>query len=208
MLEPDRAEFAADPFGYSALAWHQWDFAQALAGMKSDAKDFPDAVDLKSPVLWLSQAHALSEAAVAIFKTRPSWETMPLPVRGICDSQFCAAGIMLVGYSLEICLKGTLILTKGIAAYTSEEKKFQHHNLERLAVHVPGLSEKDKVILRVLTNFTEWAGRYPDPGTARTSRIEEIFTLSERHQIAGRDLFDLARRVMAHVHRIVDDLKI
>lgn len=205
MLEPERDRFAADPFGYSALAWHKWGTAQTLAGFSVDPKAFPSSTDLKAPVLWLAQAHALSEAAVVILRKEPTWESMPMSVRGICDSQYCAAGLMLVGYSLEICLKGLLILAKGVENYTSEEKQFQHHKLERLAEQVPNLTAKEKAILHALTQFTEWAGRYPDPGSGRDAKIEEVFTLAEQHQITAKDLFVLANQVMRHAGAVVNE---
>jgi|SRR5882672_2161438 len=205
MLEPDRTKFAADPFGYSALAWHKWGTARTVARYSADPKAFPASADLKSPIFWLTQAHALTEAAKAVFDKQPGWETMPLPVRSMCDSQYCAAGIMLVGYSLEICLKGLLILTKGVASYTKDERQFQHHKLDLLAAQILSLSDKDKAILRVLTHFTEWAGRYPDPGAGRDAKVEEIFSVSEQFQVAGRDLFALAARVMKHTQVVVNE---
>lgn len=205
MLEPDRSQFGADPFGYSALAWHKWGTAQTIAGFPVAPQAFPTSGDLKEPILWLSHAHALSQAAVAVIKTEPTWGNMPPSVRGICDSQHCAAGLMLVGYSLEICLKGLLILAKGVETYTAEEKQFQHHKLERLADQVPNLTAKDKAILRLLTHFTEWAGRYPDPGTGRDAKVEEVFTLAEKYQIAAKDLFSLATRVMNHTTTVVSE---
>lgn len=203
MLSPDRKAFAADPFGYGALAWQKWGTAQTVAGFPVEIDRKPTREDLKSPVLWLAQAHALSEAASAVLRTEPSWEAMPVLMRGVCDCQFCATGLMLVGYSLEICLKAMLILTKGIDAYISEERNFKHHKLERLAEHVPNLSEKDRIILRLLTHFVEWAGRYPDPGSSREGDAEEILSLSEHHQIAGRDLFGLSARVMQHTQAVI-----
>jgi hypothetical protein len=111
---------------------------------------------------------------------------------------------MLVGYSLEICLKAMLILTKGVEAYTSSEKRYLHHRLEELAEFIPDLDAKDKAILRVLTQFTTWAGRYPDPGSGREDNAEAIFALSERHQVAARDLFALAARVMNHSQKLTN----
>lgn len=204
MHKPDRAMFAADPFGYSMLAYYNWHTSLAVAGFSVVPKAFPTSTDLKSPIFWLTQAHALSEAAGAVFKHQSTWKSMPLSVRSMCDSQYCAAGLMLVGYSLEICLKGLLILTKGVERYTNEEKQFQHHKLDRLAELVPDLTEKDKATLRILTHFIEWAGRYPDPGASRDAKVEEIYLLSEQHQIAARDLFGLAARVMKHASVVVN----
>jgi hypothetical protein len=205
MHEPNRSQFGVDPFGYSALAWHKWGTAQTMAGFPVAPQAFPTSGDLKTPILWLTHAHALSQAAIAVIKTEPTWEHMPLGVRSACDSQYCAAGLMLVGYSLEICLKGLLILAKGAETYTAEEKQFQHHKLEKLAEQVPNLTAKDKAILRVLTHFTEWAGRYPDPGTGRDAKVEEVFTLAEKYRVTAKDLFALAARVMNHTSTVVNE---
>lgn len=195
-LAPDRKRFAADPLGYGALAWHQWELAQFIATGVGESRPVPGAKDLKNPILWLTQAHALSLAAQAVFAYEPTWETMPVWVHGTCDSQYCGAGLMLVGYSLEVCLKAMLILRYGVDTYTEDEKKYQHHNLERLAEFIPDLSPKDKAILRALTHYIEWAGRYPDPGTRRVGKFEEVFALAETFQVSAADLFKLAARVM------------
>lgn len=204
--QPDRKKFAADPLGYSAFAWHRWGMAQTMAGGEVDISKAPTAEDLKSPVLWLTQAHALAEAARVVLQSEPGFESMPLPVRGMCDSQYCAVGLMLVGYSLEVCLKGMLILRKGVAAYLQDEKSHRHHDLVELADFIDWLNDKDKAILQALTHFTIWAGRYPDPGSRHLEDAEEIFTLAEHHQIAARDLLVLAGKVMAHASKVVADL--
>ncbi|MGV3570844.1 MAG: hypothetical protein ACO1PB_09605 [Ramlibacter sp.] len=111
---------------------------------------------------------------------------------------------MLVGYSLEICLKGMLILRKGVDAYTAEERSHKHHDLVRLADFVPDLSEKDKATLKLLSYYLVWAGRYPDPGSGREDQSQAIFALSERHQISGKDMFAVAERVMGYVRTIVE----
>lgn len=197
-LAPDRKRFAADPLGYGALAWHQWELAQFIATGVGESRPAPDAKDLKNPILWLTQAHALSVAAQAVFAHEPNWDVMPVWVHGACDSQYCGAGLMLVGYSLEVCLKAMLILRCGLDKYTEDEKQYQHHNLERLAEFVPELSPKDKAILRALTHYIEWAGRYPDPGTRRVGKFEEVFALAETFQVAAKDLLELVARVMQH----------
>lgn len=89
-----------------------------------------------------------------------------------------------------------LIIRKGIDTFTADERQFRHHRLEELASLVPDLSKKDRAILRLLTDFVMWAGRYPDPGSGRETAAETIFTTSEEHHIAAGDVFDLARRVM------------
>jgi hypothetical protein len=115
---------------------------------------------------------------------------------------------MLVGYSLEVCLKGMLIIQKGIDDYTNEEKFYRHHRLVELADFLPDLSEKDKAILKALTHFTLWAGRYPDPGSGRVKDSEERFQLAETYKISGKDLFELAARVMKHMTHIVEEGKL
>ena len=203
---PNRDDFGKDPFGYSALAWHKWGTASTLAGFPVDLSQPPTSEDLKNPVLWLTQAHAMSEAARIVVQNRPDLSHLPDFLKGLCDSQYCAVALMLVGYSLEICLKGMMIIKKGIAVYKSEEKKHQHHRLDKLADFVPDLSAKDKATLQVLTHFVLWAGRYPDPGSGREDNAEEIFRLSEKHQIAAKDLFNLAGRVMGYARQVTATL--
>lgn len=202
-LLPDREKFAADPFGYGASAWHRWSLACELHGFPVDLENTPSSPDLKSPVLWLAHAHAVSEAAAVVLQSQPKFESMPDMVKGVCDSQYCAAGLMLVGYSLETCLKAMLIVRKGVDVYSQEEKSYHHHRLEDLAALVPGLGSKDKAILRALTHFVTWAGRYPDPGSQREGRLDDVFRSTEKHQITARDLFSLAWRVMGHAREVV-----
>lgn len=203
---PDRENFGRDPFGYSALAWHRWCAASTLAGFPVNMLRTPTSDDLKNPVLWLTQAHAMTEAAVVLIRNEPNLSHLPNYLKGQCDSQYCAVALMLVGYSLEICLKGMLIIKKGIEVYKAEERKHQHHRLQKLAEFIPDLSEKDIATLQVLSHFVSWAGRYPDPGSGREDNAEEIFKLSEKHKIAAKDLFKLAARVMGHVKKVTEEL--
>lgn len=201
---PNRKGFEADPIGYSALAWHKWGMAQTLAGFPVDISKSPSSEDLKSPILWLTQAHAMAESARIVLQNNPNLEHLPIYTKGVCDCQYCAVGLMLVGYSLEVCLKAMLIMQNGIAAYTADEKSYRHHNLVELSKFVPGLSEKDQAVLRALTLFTYWAGRYPDPGSGRLKESEEIFSLAENHKITAKELFDLAARVMRYSGQLVE----
>ena len=203
---PNRDGFGKDPFGYSALAWHKWGMAQTLAGFEVDITKPPTKEDLKSPVLWLAQAHAMSEAARVVIQTTPNLEHLPIYTKGVCDCQYCAVGLMLVGYSLEICLKAMLIMKKGIQVYINEEKKHKHHNLEKLGEVIPNLNTKDKAILLALSHFVLWAGRYPDPGSGREGKAEEIFTISEKHQISAKELFELSARIMGYSQHVANSL--
>lgn len=205
-LLPNRDDFGKDPFGYSALAWHKWGAACTLAGFPVDLSRPPTSEDLKNPVLWLTQAHAMSEAARILIQNQPELSHLPNNLKGLCDCQYCAVALMLVGYSLEICLKAILIMKKGIDVYKSEEKKHQHHRLEKLAEFVPDLSAKDKAILQILTHFVMWAGRYPDPGSGREDNAEEIYSLSEKHKIVAKELFMVAARVMGYARQVTESL--
>lgn len=205
LIGPSKDGFERDPFGYGALAWHKWAIAQNLAGHFVDLEAGPIEENLKSPLLWLSHAHAMSEAARVLLQGSPNLESIPESVRGACHCQYHAVALMLVGYSLEICLKAMLIIKKGIAAYQAEEKKHRHHNLGKLASFIPGLTVKDQATLQALSHFVRWAGRYPDPGFGNFSQAEEIFTLSEGHQVSAKELFTLAARIMAHSGSVISE---
>jgi len=205
-LEPNRKTFEADPLGYSALAWHRWGLVQSIAGFPVDLNRPPTNEDLNSPVLWMTQAYAMADAAMNVLRNNPNFDHISANLSGIFDSQYCAVGLMLVAYSLEISLKAMLIINKGIAAYLSEEKKYRHHRLEKLAEFVPGLNAKDIATLRALTHFSMWAGRYPDPGSGREKHSQEIFDIAEQNQITANDLFKLAAKIMGHIQYIVEEL--
>jgi hypothetical protein len=138
-----------------------------------------------------------------VVRSEPNLDRLPIPTRGVCHSQYFAVALMLVGYSLEICLKGMLILQKGIEAYMAEEKAHRHHNLQKLAEFIPDLTAKDQATLKLLTQFVVWAGRYPDPGSGRERQNDGIFSLSEHHQISAKDLFATSARIMGHIQRMV-----
>lgn len=205
-LRPDRDGFGKDPFGYSALARHKWGMASTAAGFPVDITKPATSEELKNPILWMSQAHALSEAAVAVLRKEQEFEIIPFPVRSACDSQYCAVGLMLVGYSLEICLKSIIIIRKGIDGYREVEGKVRHHRLHDLAKFIPDLTKKEVAILRGLTHFVYWAGRYPDPGSGREDDAEAIFEISEKYKISAHDLFKLSAKVMNHAYKETEGL--
>lgn len=204
-IKPDRNRFGIDPFGYSALARDQWGMANELAGFPTDISKPATSAELKNPILWLAQAHALGQAAIAVLSKEQDFEVMPFAIRGSCDSQYCAAGLMLVGYSLEICLKAMIITRDGVEAYTNAAKDHAHHRLHDLAAFIPELSKKDIAILRGLSFFVTWAGRYPDPGEKRIKQAEEIHRLSQKHQISAGDVFALANKVMGYAKVVIDE---
>lgn len=203
-LHPDPSGFEADPFGYSALAWHKWGLLLTANGFPTDISKQPTAEDLKNPILWLSHAHSLSEAAVCLIRNAPKFDSFPVNLRTICHSQYHAVALMLVGYSLEVCLKAMILLRLGPEEFTKQEKNHFHHRLQDLADFIPDLSAKELAILKGLTHFVIWAGRYPDPGTKRTRDAIDVFDIAEKHQINAKDLFRLAAKVMKHVQEIVE----
>lgn len=203
-LQPNPDGFSADPLGYSALAWHKWGLLATANGSPVDITMPPTIADLKNPVLWLSHAHALSEAALHLVKSPPNFDSFPPELRTICHSQYHAVALMLVGYSLEVCLKAMILLRLGIDEFTKQEKDHFHHKLEELSNFIPNLDNKDRAILRGLSHFVAWAGRYPDPGSKRVSNAVDIFEISEKFEISAKDLFSLSTRIMRHVQTVVE----
>lgn len=205
-IKPNRKAFETDPFGYSALGRHRWGLIKEMAGFPIDISKPATTEELKDPILWLTQVEALTQAAILIIKNEPDFKNMPDNMRGICDGQFCAAGLMLIGYSLEISLKAMLIMQKGISSYIEEEKNYYHHRLHKLVNFIPDLSTKDKVILELLTHYIYWAGRYPDPGFDKEKDAEQIFNLAEQHQVTLKEVFTLAAKISGHAKKIADEL--
>ncbi|TQO96790.1 hypothetical protein FLM11_17295 [Vibrio cholerae] len=202
-LEYSRENFGVDPFGYSAQAFYQFGVVKALHGIPVNFDAAPTSEDLKNPILWLAHAEALTQAAITLIKTEPKFENMPFEIRAICDSQYCAVTLMLIGYSLEISLKSMMIMSHGISGYIEIEKKHRHHRLHELSQFIPTLNRKEKAILRLLTHFVYWAGRYPDPGSGREDDATEIFELSETYRITGSDLLRLSAKVMQYTKQVV-----
>lgn len=204
-VAPNPKGFDQDPIGYSALAWHKWGMAQTMAGIDVDISKPPVAEDLKSPVLWMTQAHALSEAAVNVLRGEPNLDNLTIYTKGVCHCQYHAVALMLVGLSLEISLKAMLIVKEGIKEFTEKEKKRRHHRLPELGEFIPDLTKKDKAILECLTHYIYWAGKYPDPGSGREGDAVSVFEISEEHEISAKQLFQLASRVMAYTEVVVNE---
>jgi hypothetical protein len=202
---PDPRGFEVDPIGYSALAWHKWGLAQTMAGFPVDISKPPTAIDLKSPTLWLTQAHALSEAAINVLGSEPNLDHLTVYTKGVCHCQYHAVALMLVGLSLEICLKAMLIVREGIEKFTTKESERRHHRLQALSEFIPELSDKDRAILECLTHFIYWAGKYPDPGSGREKDAVAVFDLSEKYEISAKQLFELISRVMGYAKTVVDE---
>ena len=99
-----------------------------------------------------------------------------------------------------------LIMKHGVGVYSEEEKKYRTHRLDELAKFIPDLSSKDLDILRILSYYAYWAGRYPDPGSGREAEIESIFSVSQHHQVTAAELMRLASRVMAYAQQFTGAL--
>ena len=204
-LGPEPEAFGKDPFGYSMLGWHKWGLAQEHAGFPVDLSQGPKGKDLKSPVLWLSHTQALSTAAISLIQNQPDLENLPEDMRGVAHCQYHAVALMLVGYSLESCLKAMIIIRLGVDAYQETEKKHRHHKLRRLADFIPDLSDREKAVLDGLTHFTEWAGRYPDPGFGNVGHAKAVFGISENFQISAKDLFEVAAKVSSYTAVVLSE---
>lgn len=90
-IKPNKERFETDPFSYSALGRMRWGILTELAGFDHiDLAKPATTEELKNPVLWLTQAEALSKAATIIIKSEPEFENLPDNMRGICDGQFKA----------------------------------------------------------------------------------------------------------------------
>ena len=203
-IAPSKGAFVADPLGYGSLAWHKWALVQNMAGFPVDLEKGPSSNDLKSPILWLTHAHAMSKAAATLLKEDPPFDSLPDSIRGISHCQYFGIALMLVGYSLEVCLKAMIIINIGEAEYIANEEQHRHHRLNELADFIPELTDKDIAILKGLSHYVRWAGRYPDPGFGKVARAEEIFTLAEKNQITAHDIITLASRIMNHTSHIVN----
>ena len=146
----------------------------------------------------------MSTAAATLLKEDPIFDALPDSMQGISHCQYFGIALMLVGYSLEVCLKAMIIINIGEAEYIANEKKHQHHRLNELAEFIPDLSDKDKAILKALSHYVRWAGRYPDPGFGKEYRAEEIFTLAEKNKITAHDIMTLSTRIMSYTKHVVD----
>lgn len=151
----------------------------------------------------MTQAHALSEAAVSVLARQPNLERMTIFTRGVCHCQYHAVVLMLVGLSLEISLKAMLIIREDIEEFTAKEKERRNHRLADLSDFVPGLTEKDRGILEWLTHFIYWARKYPDPGSGREKDATSVFNISDKYEISAKQLFDLASRLMGYARVVI-----
>lgn len=199
-----RKMFSDDPFGYSTLAFQQWRLLLAKSGVTHDYVPEPSEKDLMSPVLWICHAQALADAARTLVETKPS-NDLPEGFHEICHSQFHAIAIMLVAYSIETCLKALLILNAGVDEFISQEHAYKTHNLQRLADFIPDLTSKERAILQNLTHFSEWAGRYPTPGSTKLCKYSEIDAISRKHRITAGDTFSLASKIFGVAMAELDD---
>ncbi len=86
------------------------------------------------------------------------------------------------------------------------EAQNRHHRLHQLATFIPDLSEKELAILRGLTHFVYWAGRYPDPGSGKENDAEDIFKISEKYKISAHDVFKLSDKIMKHTIKITHNI--
>lgn len=48
-------------------------------------------------------------------------------------------------------------------------------------------------------------GSCPDPGRKHIAKHDQVFSISEQHQISGQDLSRLAGKAMSHVRTVIDN---
>ena len=66
--------------------------------------------------------------------------------------------MMLVGYSLEVCLNGRIVFRDGVGEFIRGERKHFHHRLDGFSAFITDLDDKERAILRGLTHLASWAG--------------------------------------------------
>jgi len=119
----------------------------------------------ESPGVWLIQAWRLRESAKRIDWVQVSAEEMLV-------TAFSSEYRLLIALSVENLIKGILI-AEGIRAGNIDPiKGVLNHKLVPLAMKIQTLatplSEEELQVLDRLTEYIEWAGRYPFP-----KRVEE-----------------------------------
>ncbi|GAC09523.1 hypothetical protein [Paraglaciecola chathamensis] len=181
-------KFESDPFGYCSTVWHEWVNVQMRAGHHVNLEKSPTSEELKNPIFWICQANSLSESAKILIRTTPDFSSMPKSMYSICYRQYMASALMMLGYSLELMFKGLSIQQFGVETYTKNERKYFSHKLPWLVRQHIQITAKEEAILKCLTHFLYWAGRYPDHGTGKESELEDIFKLSESNQISMKEL--------------------
>jgi hypothetical protein len=139
-----------------------------------------------------------------LFSTRRRTGKYQVWLVELAIANIAQSGLMLVGYSLEICLKAMAIIEHGSSYYASNEKKYYHHRLNALAEFVPELNDKELEVLKLLSEFSTWAGRYPDPGKSDQNRFNEVWRSSETLGASLRDVLDVAIKIRNHAQSIVE----
>ena len=196
-------KFESDPFGYCSTVWHEWINIQMRAGHHVNAEKSPSSDELKNPIFWICQAKSLSESAKILLRSEPDFSAMPDSMYSICYRQYLASSLMLFGYSLELLFKGISIQQLGIEAYTKNERDYFSHRLADLVRRHIKISSKEQAILECLSHFIYWAGRYPDHGTGKESKLEDIFTLSEKKEISMTELSETLGKLVKFATRLI-----
>jgi hypothetical protein len=135
-------------------------------GTEAKRKQANFDAQVQSPGSWLLSAMALKAAADQI-----NWRDVlakgELPVIGISDVYR-----MLIGMAIESLLKGVMA-AQGISVLDSKgnlAKAFSTHDLHRLAYNIDrtqfALTTDELRVLKEITPYIEWGGRYPIPRMA------------------------------------------
>lgn len=129
---------------------------------------------VRDPLQWRLKAQTLFRASCVLFDTftnSPLWhqeETINSDDWAIVDAELFQPAAMLAGLSIELFLKSIIVAKdpsrldpkRGLNDWAQGPKR-DAHNLVALAKEA-GLSDAlDTEILKILTDFSIWKGRYP-----------------------------------------------
>ena len=180
-----------------------WDIIQDVHGFDERVANTPESEKITSPILWLLRALALEHAAVSLIKSDVDWSLSTAELfDGIVDRYFRSTGLMLIALSLEVSLK-TVIYYDDYIDRRDEDisrkkvtKIIHSHDLVKLASRFEKLSYRETIVLKILTEFSLWADRYPGPKQKNIDKVEELFSLSEKHELTMRDILDVASGII------------
>jgi hypothetical protein len=118
----------------------------------------------KAPLPWFNKSSELRTAASALSNVGGAY-----PVY-----------LMICGMSLELIYKA-IIVVKNSRSDASEDLKIdKHHKLVDLACKASiSLDDRNKGMLKILTHYIYWEGRYPTPKHAKD--IEDLENLSKEY---------------------------
>jgi hypothetical protein len=130
----------------------------------------------KHPHLWLEQSLSLNRAAIALMRPEAMW------CKAMTPQSNAPIALMLGSYAVETLLKMIILADKlneiEPPADSRQSKEFlpKSHDLVDLAKRSKLLlNEADRALMKELTKYSIWAGRYPTPLRSAGYRLPAIF---------------------------------